>query len=82
MNPCPTKCGRNAALGNLLCAPCWHAVPHALQAEVWRTWRAWKKDLGSSAACAAYRAAAAVATAAAREKTFQLGLKLWPNGTF
>ena len=71
MSACPAGCGRMAALGNLLCRPCWHAVPPPLQADVWRTWRAWKKNLASSAACAEYKTAAAAATAAARERVFQ-----------
>lgn len=74
MSACPTKCGRKAALGNLMCSPCWHLVPQLLQAEVWRTWRAWKRDLGSREACAEYRAAAAAATAAAKERLTQKAL--------
>jgi len=71
MSACPTGCGRSVALGNLLCRTCWHLVPPQLAADVWRTWRAWKKDLGSREASAAYRAASDAAIAAVQERITQ-----------
>jgi len=40
---CPTGCGRNVQLGNVMCAPCWHRVPRELQTPVWVAWRALNK---------------------------------------
>lgn len=40
---CPTGCGRTVSPGKMLCPPCWGEVPKHLQAEVYRTWRAYLK---------------------------------------
>jgi len=40
---CPTGCGRNVKIGNIMCAPCWHLVPRELQTPVWAAWRALNK---------------------------------------
>ena len=45
MSACPTGCGRSAALGNLMCAPCWHRVPRELQKPVWVAWRQLNKAI-------------------------------------
>lgn len=54
---CPTGCGRSVSRGHLMCRPCWGEVPQHLQAEVNRTWRAWRRDFGNTEAIRAYRAA-------------------------
>lgn len=71
MSICPTGCGRSVGLGNLLCATCWHLVPPALAAEVWRTWRAFQKDRRSREACNEYRSASDAAIAAVKERVTQ-----------
>lgn len=55
--PCPTGCGRAHQPGKLLCLPCWGEVPDHVQADVYRTWQAWKRDFGDPDAFAAYQAA-------------------------
>lgn len=57
MTTCPTGCGRNVSPGKLMCLTCWREVPKHLQADVYRTWRAWRKDFGSDEAMVAYRQA-------------------------
>lgn len=41
--PCPTGCGRHAQPGHLMCRTCWYKVPANLRADVWRTWKAWRR---------------------------------------
>ena len=65
MRDCPTGCARKVRAGHLLCAACWRRVPKDLQAEVHRTWRAWRRDLGDADLMHAYRHAAVAATRAA-----------------
>lgn len=61
--PCPSGCGRVQQPGKLLCLPCWREVPKFLQAEVYRTLRAYRKadfradPEGFGVASRAYRAA-------------------------
>lgn len=71
MSACPARCGRHVRVGNLLCAPCWHAVPREMQVAVWRTWRAWQNERGALALIADYKRARDAAIAAAREKITQ-----------
>lgn len=54
---CPSGCGRTVAAGKLMCRPCWSEVPREIQQQVYRTWRAWSRDLDDNEAMHAYRAA-------------------------
>jgi hypothetical protein len=60
---CPTGCGRPVARGKLMCAPCWSEVPKPLQTDVYRTWRAWRRQVGSGELMHAYSAAVDAAVA-------------------
>jgi len=83
MSQCPTGCGRSVALGNLLCRTCWHVVPPALAADVWRTWRAFNKEMSAQdtleyrevgllqRARETYMKATSAAIAAAKERATQ-----------
>jgi hypothetical protein len=55
---CPTGCSRSVREGHLMCPGCWREVPNHLQAEVHRTWRRWRRDLGNAELMKAYREAA------------------------
>lgn len=46
-----------------MCAACWRQVPREMQRTVYRTWRAWSRDMGDLDKFAAYREAADAATA-------------------
>lgn len=48
-----------------MCLPCWSRVPKSLQANVHRTWRAWKGDVGNPDKMRSYRSALDAATSAA-----------------
>jgi len=61
---CPTGCGRTVRPGHLMCRPCWGEVPRELQRDVNRTWRAWSRDIGDTAAMQAYKDAREAALAA------------------
>lgn len=61
---CPSGCGRPVATGKLMCVRCWREVPKELQAEVYSTWRIWKRDMSNATGLLAYRAASDAATAA------------------
>lgn len=54
---CPTGCGRTRRRGHLMCGPCWAEVPKHLQAEVYRTWRKWRRNLADGDALREYQAA-------------------------
>lgn len=56
--PCPVGCGRARRDGHLMCGSCWRRVPASAQREVYRSWRAWNKDLADPELARAYRAAA------------------------
>ena len=48
--PCPVPmCGATAKAGQLMCRPCWGNVPRRLQADVSRTWRAYRSKLAARA---------------------------------
>lgn len=56
---CPVPgCARTVGRGKLMCGPDWSAVPPDLQRTVYRTYRAWLRDLGDADKMRAYRAAA------------------------
>lgn len=40
-----------------MCAPCWRSVPTALQRDVMRAWRKWRRDFGDTDAFNEYLAA-------------------------
>lgn len=61
---CPTGCGRGVRIGQLMCSTCWRQVPKDLQADVNRTWRAWRRDWRDEELMRAWRDAADRATAA------------------
>lgn len=61
---CPVGCGRNAPAGKLMCLHCWREVPKHLQGDVYRTFRAWRRDFDDMTAGRAYRAARDAAIAA------------------
>ena len=62
---CPTICGRTVRPGHLMCPACWRKVPKDLQAEVHRTWRRWRRDLGDADLMQAYRDASDTAVRSA-----------------
>lgn len=60
--PCPVPaCNGAVGTGNLMCGPCWGAVPPDLQKRVHRTFRAWMRSMGDADLMRAYKDAAAVA---------------------
>lgn len=40
-------CDRPLKPGAFACAPDWYALPPAIRDEVWRSWRAFRRTLGS-----------------------------------
>ena len=53
--PCPiTGCGRSRRNGQLMCSRHWFSIPQRLRGEVWRTWKAWRKDLADDELARAY----------------------------
>lgn len=55
---CPVPvCCRTAAPHQLMCRPCWGAVPPRLKSTVGATWRAWSADLANPEKAKAYRIA-------------------------
>jgi hypothetical protein len=64
MSDCPVGCGRRVQVGHLMCRSCWSRVPRDLQQEVYRTWRAWRRDWGDLDLMHAYREAKEAAIAA------------------
>lgn len=61
---CPVGCGRPVQPGKLMDPACWREVPKHLQGDVYRTFRAWKRDVFNVEAARAYRAARDAAIAA------------------
>lgn len=44
--PCPVEpCQRTVRPGHLMCSIHWRQVPKDLQLDVWRTWRAWEREM-------------------------------------
>jgi len=55
---CPVpNCDRTVSKGKLMCPGHWGAVPPEIQREVYRTWRAYRRDLGDPDRFEAYDAA-------------------------
>lgn len=62
---CPTLCGRQVEAQKLMCRVCWSKVPQHLQAKVYATWRAYRRELTPDTR-RAYRSATAAAIKAAQ----------------
>jgi len=41
---CPAECGRPVPWKRFACAEDWDRLPGEMQAEIWRTWRARRRD--------------------------------------
>lgn len=63
-HPCPTKCGRVARAGRLMCHQCWEQLPGPNKRRVLQTWARYSRDFKDYHALRSYRLAAKAAVEA------------------